>query len=362
MSLALWGGLAGAGRGISDVGRQMEVDALEERRQRNLAEIAAARDQSREDIAAMRGGRAGSGSGSRSGGGGGGASLRELIDDPEVLAFASAKKRERLDDARAMAKGETPMREVEGAQPMDDEGNVMEGPGAPKKVEKYVAGEAQKVREEGRDALWSALKAVNPAHADDLSKSQRTDQGTKFAAEYKAGDNRAGEAALINDSKPAYDDGSSNATGQVVKGSLAEAKATEAEKKGAAAVTKANMAGSSGGGSKGAAGTELKLEKEDRLAAQVALADARKELTAEEAKMKPDPDKVARAQASVDKAKAALDASGERRAAARDKLTGSAPAKTAAKLSTLPAGAKQIGTSGGRPVYQTPDGKRFIGN
>lgn len=30
-------------------------------------------------------------------------------------------------------------------------------------------------------------------------------------------------------------------------------------------------------------------------------------------------------------------------------------------LNQLPQGAKQIGTSGGKPVYQTPDGKKFIG-
>ncbi|MDI3463627.1 MAG: hypothetical protein OJF50_002448 [Nitrospira sp.] len=31
-------------------------------------------------------------------------------------------------------------------------------------------------------------------------------------------------------------------------------------------------------------------------------------------------------------------------------------------LNALPQGAKQIGTSGGKPVYQTPDGKKFIGD
>lgn len=43
----------------------------------------------------------------------------------------------------------------------------------------------------------------------------------------------------------------------------------------------------------------------------------------------------------------------------------SAPAAPAAKKASpaaLPAGAKQIGTSGGKPVYETPDGKRFIQN
>lgn len=40
-----------------------------------------------------------------------------------------------------------------------------------------------------------------------------------------------------------------------------------------------------------------------------------------------------------------------------------APAPTAApRIDALPAGAKQVGTSKGRPVYETPDGKRYIGN
>lgn len=39
--------------------------------------------------------------------------------------------------------------------------------------------------------------------------------------------------------------------------------------------------------------------------------------------------------------------------------TSAAPPKQVIK--TLPQGAKQIGTSGGKPVFQTPDGKKFIG-
>lgn len=38
-----------------------------------------------------------------------------------------------------------------------------------------------------------------------------------------------------------------------------------------------------------------------------------------------------------------------------------APKPAASAVPSLPAGAKQIGTSGGKPVYETPDGKRFIG-
>lgn len=59
----------------------------------------------------------------------------------------------------------------------------------------------------------------------------------------------------------------------------------------------------------------------------------------------------------------------EKREKAIERLTGGTAApktgdnpKPAATISALPKGATQIGTSGGKPVYQTPDGKKFIGN
>ncbi len=347
MSLALWGGLAGAGRGISDVGRQMELDAMEARRQQNLADIAAARDQSREDIAALRAGRAGSGSRSSSGGGGtgGGASLRELIDDPEVMAFVAAKDREKVDDARAMAKGQKLTREVEGAQPMDEEGNVMEGPGAPKTVDKYEPGTAQKVREEGRDALWEAMKLSRPGQADDLSKAQRTDQGTKLAADYAKGDDRAGEAALINDSKPAFDDGSSNATGKVTSGSLADARAKERLADAGADKALAAKRAAGGGGGKG--GKLTGDDETDRKILDGRSKTAGRDLVAADRALKlatenGDKEGAASARAAQDAARANLDEvkAGERALEARReaKRTGTTPAaKTEAKEVALPA-------------------------
>ena len=229
-SLAALGALGGLGRGMNDVGRQMEIDALEARRQQNLADIAAARDASREEVAANRlaavgGGRAGSRS--SGGGGGGGSSLRDLMDDPAGLAFASGERRESVDDSLAMARGQRLTKEVEGELPEAEEGNVIEGPGAPKTVDKYTPGQAEEVRMSGTRALRQAMKVSDPKSADDLSKSERTDQGTKLASDYAKGNDRAGEAALINDSKPAFDDGSSNATGKVTSGSLADARAKE---------------------------------------------------------------------------------------------------------------------------------------
>jgi hypothetical protein len=44
---------------------------------------------------------------------------------------------------------------------------------------------------------------------------------------------------------------------------------------------------------------------------------------------------------------------------ARDKL-GKGSSSSGATVKALPSGAVQVGTSGGKPVYQTPDGKKFI--
>lgn len=328
-SLAVLGGLGGLGRGMNDVGRQMELDALEERRQKNLADIAAARDQSREDIAALRGGRAGSGSRSSSGGSStGGNSLRDLMNDPEAMAFASGTDRGQIDDALAMAKGQRLTREVEGEMPMDEEGNVMEGPGAPRTIDKYEPGKAAEVRQAGVTALRQSMKVADPKNADDLSKSERTDQGTKYAAEYRGGNDRAGEAALINDSKPAFDDGSSNATGKVTSGSLAEAKAEAEDTKAKAATTRAQAAATKAGKTGGGSGSserraDLALSDQERKAATTLLGDARKALTAEEAKISPDPKKIQSLESEIAGAKAKLAPRAPAAASAKE------PAKTA---------------------------------
>lgn len=48
-------------------------------------------------------------------------------------------------------------------------------------------------------------------------------------------------------------------------------------------------------------------------------------------------------------------------AAGGAKPTAASPKSNASGVASLPAGSKKIGTAGGKPVYQTPDGKRFIG-
>lgn len=55
---------------------------------------------------------------------------------------------------------------------------------------------------------------------------------------------------------------------------------------------------------------------------------------------------------------------GERKNVTRLTGTGAPPGatKTASMPQGLPPGTKQIGTSGGKPVYQTPDGRKLIGD
>lgn len=140
--------------------------------------------------------------------------------------------------------------------------------------------------------------------------------------------------------------------------------------------------GAGGGGGKGGGsskeddkriGRTLQSIKEDRLALEkkkdVLLAEYKAELHDESSKK-------ARAAAkekydgrvkSLDDEDAKLKGRMEKLS---DELDGKAPApkslangtKPAAKvIKALPKGAKQIGTSGGKPVYETPDGKRFKG-
>jgi hypothetical protein len=183
------------------------------------------------------------------------------------------------------------------------------------------------------------MKVSDPKNADDLSKSERTDQGTKYAAEYRAGNDRAGESALINDSKPAFDDGSSNATGKVVSGSLADARAKE--RLADAGADKALAAKRAGGGGSGTTGNDAVDQKaiaarsatagRDLVAADRALKDAR------EAGDKDGIEKAKRAQdaarENMDEVKAAERELAARRAA---KIPGATTPKTEAKSDAPP--------------------------
>jgi hypothetical protein len=280
-ALSFWGGVAGAGRGISGIGEQMgREDArraqIEEQQQfqREMREEQRAAEVEREQRRAAAGPDRASARPSA----GGGMSLADLAGRPDLLTLSGGGTMDRaaVDDALALAEGRTPMRQLQ------DDGSGFSATEAPK----YTPGEASSLLAKAKNALWEAVKGGNPDKADDLSKSQRTDQGTRFAEEYRAtGDERAGSAAMISGEKPAFDDGSSVASGRVAKGSLAEAKVgTERAKQGAEGAlarkrgeeTKTEVDKREG---KGSIKEEISVLQQRRLGAEKLMADARKALT-----------------------------------------------------------------------------------
>ncbi len=379
MGLAFWGGLAGAGRGMADVGQQMNTAANERDRQANLERIAQERNDANERmnqervdarmaaIEAKAGGSARSGT---RGGSGGSMSLKDLLQDPELLARATGTTLGQVNDVGALTRGEMP-------QDTTMQDNGPDGEVAVKR-DRYTPGQASDMLKKASSDLYQALGLTNPGQADDLAKAERTAQGTKYAAEYRSGDEYAGQAALINDSKPAFNDGSNLATGAVVPGSLDAARirsegALAGERAAKTDTEKDKVSG------KGSVKEDLALIDSQRKAIDVRLNNARA-MYNEATKMGNDAEATAqksmmnRLQAQYDNLDAQYTTVAGKLAARDGK--GTLPTAIATKPSAadvrkaepaaksavdkLPAGAVKIGTKNGKTVYQTPDGKKFI--
>lgn len=231
LSQAALGGLAGMGQGLANVGQQQVAETMrsdEERRRAAAEEERQNRiDQRiglREDVRAGRAGSSGSGSGR---GGAAGPGALDIAGDPEKLALLGGVDRGEADEYVRMQKGGAPQGENVRLEPgrfqnpdrMDEA-----GPGRDQLVPKYTPGDAAGLRDRAIKGLYQAMKLSDPSHADDLSKSQSTDQVTGMVADYRAGDNRAGSAAMIGQGKPAYNEDGSVVSGEVGKGTVAEAK------------------------------------------------------------------------------------------------------------------------------------------
>jgi hypothetical protein len=345
MSKLLFGAaLQGLGAGAAQFGQaslQMEMNRQrqEEEERRQIAVM-----QERERLMAERGG----GGGGASSGGGRGGNVFDLARAEEQYQFAATP----VTDAEAVraSGGAIPALKAFGATPEDEPQVVGAVPGFESLVERKRA-ELQSLRE--AIALGGDVEK--------LSKARQNDQKRGQLDRFEDGEARAGEAAMVGDGKAVYG-GDSNVTRNTVTGRTAVTPVGQAEigRRAAAADLSGARAGAVGTGAtdgpkpvtgvdleRAARAAERALAVElgvpaSRLQEEISRLQRRGSLTAEQTAM------VAEYRAALGR----LQELGAR--------PGASPAAATPRLPTLPPGARQIGTSGGKPVFETPDGKRFI--
>lgn len=226
-------------------------------------------------------------------------------------------------------------------------------------------------RPQGWEALQARkqadLKSLREAIAtggdyEGLTKGRLNEQKRAQLDQYQGGNDRAGQAALIGQGKDVYGGNSDVTRNQVTgKTDTTDVGKAEVKKKGAEAgealakAEKARAEAEAGGGVKGATVERLSTQLNAVNAAIKDLSDPEKQPRRGDTAAVAEHEQALKTYRSLQaKLAAAMD---ER---IGDKPGTPKPAKPAAVLKTLPPGAKQIGTSGGKPVYQTPDGKKFI--
>lgn len=206
----------------------------------------------------------------------------------------------------------------------------------------------------------SQAGAYTGAKADDQAKAEQLRTQTGMAERAQTDPNAARGALAIAGKGEFGDTGSSHIKGVPEKGSVAESQIAENK----AQANNANAsAGAHGARVKeimakiGLDKDDLKGKSKERLATMLnSLNTYVKDMNLSEADV-----------ASINQLRGeitrAMSSEVSSRAGAPAPAPGAQPAPGAPKatVKALPPGAKQIGTSGGKPVYQTPDGKRFIG-
>ncbi len=366
LSGGILGGLQGFGAGAAKVGGTMMQESLIEARERErLAREQALLERRAELLpGGVLGGR---GAGTSARAGGAGAAPLDL-NDPSLraqMAVGGATSRETIDAGIALGQGQRPMTQREG---VGDSG-APENYNAPR----YTAGEEANIRAQTQAAFYRAFGLRDPSHADDLAKAHQTMQGAELARQYATtGDVRSAEGSLVTQGKGVMGaGGTSEITGRAAPGSKAEAEIrTEGARQGLLGAqvktesTKQSenvaQASAAGAHAKKMSGDEIKEERK-RVADRLKDLDQREDNLVKEGK----DDVLGDNKAERDRRRAAIDAERTRLHAESDalgkRIGGGPAAAPKATLNALPAGARQIGTSGGKPVYQTPDGKRFIG-
>lgn len=224
----------GIGGGMVASEEERQRLALEQMRQQAQADRSTDANATRLAIAEMRGQLAGGGGGKK------GLSLAEieaLASDPERakrLMALGGMTGEDAADAVAIQGGNTPGGDVElSPSRFVDPSKYGDNAGVETTVKqsKYTSGQASELARRGAQSLRRALGLMDVGAADDIAKAENTEQNTSMVSRYAAGNDRAGDAALI---------------GQGKDPAIGEARQTAAD----AAMKKA----SGGGGAAGAAG------------------------------------------------------------------------------------------------------------
>lgn len=337
--------------------RQQEIDQARMERQRELDESRKWREEQMQADREARAARSGGGGGSR-GGALADAAGAEAVDPLERQAVfremqdtgvSMAEAQQRVADAKTGTNRFTRTTQV--AEQIDD-GDRMRTV-TRDQVEPDVESFKAMMKRLGR-SLAGATSDLK-SNADQLAGGRQTDAVTEAAL---SGDPGKERGALLMQGKGPYDDGSSVLTGAPAAGSLASAKVTSEGALAKQRNAEAAKTGAEINKLKADAGGNIKGASPERLTTTLNAINGLIR-TFDEDSM----DDATRAQRTELQQMARGIAAELNRRGLGNAAPAAAPgpAKTPSTLKALPPGAKQIGTSKGKPVYETPDGKRFIG-
>jgi hypothetical protein len=204
-SYVVGGAGAGLGHGVADAGRDMEMWAAQDERWNNARVHEDAVMQRQMELERMR-----EAARQQGGGRGGSAELTtpqmlQLSDDQLAQSLvANGMTPDRAQDAVQMIRLRQPQQGVllqanrfDNPDRQDDA-----GPDQTVQAAKYQPGQAQQLVEDARIAFRRAMAA--PSHADDVAKAEDTENKVGLVNKYAGGDDRAGDAAMIEQGKDPY--------------------------------------------------------------------------------------------------------------------------------------------------------------
>jgi len=367
---AFLGGAGGAG--LTDMTRRWdrndEMAQQQAQRQQEMAEQRAFRE---EQAALDRAARFGAGGGSavsRPRGGGGGADPEAAQGNRRDVAVSHLRSKFGLSgpEAEAQVDGSNAgvninKRSVQRSESYDDgdrQKNITTTQEEPD-VEKYLA-----MNKEIGFAFANADSNAR-SNSDQRAKARQTDFETDSGRDAQDNPARAGvlgQGVAVAGGKPLNDGGGSNlytgTTGALTAAKVGTEKSKQNENNAQAGKANADVKKL-----RGDVSGDLKTQNPERLTTTLnainGLIRTYDEKTFDEATVKDRKE----LQAMAGQIARELQRRGLGSGAA-DKPAAPAPPAPAARaaIKALPPGSKQIGTSNGKPVYQTPDGKKFIGN